>query len=764
MPLRPGTRLDCYEIISPLGSGGMGEVYRARDTRLGREVAVKVLPERASTSPDARQRFEREARAVAALSHPNILAIHDVGRSGDVSWAVMELLEGETLRQRLSSVRLSPRKAVAFAIQVAHALSAAHDRGIVHRDLKPENVFVTGEGRVKVLDFGLAKLTALPLADAHPTRAPTLSRPTAPGTVMGTVAYMSPEQVRGEEVDARSDIFAFGTLLYEMLTGQPAFARGTAAETMSAVLRDDPPEPGPDTGVPGPLARVVGRCLEKRASERFQSALDVGFVLELLADLGPGSDSGPGLAQVAVEDQANATPSIAVLPFTNMSADPEQEYFCEGMAEEILNALTRLEGLRVAARSSAFQFKERGRDLRKVGEVLGVKTVLEGSVRTSGKRLRVTAELVNVADGYGMWSERYDRQAEDVFDIQDDITERVVEALRGRLVGAAVSSAERDMPKSLEAYHLYLKGQHNWFRRERDSLLKAARFFEEAAEKDPTYVLAHVGVANAHTSLGFFGAPYATISDKAHAAMGRALSLDEGRAEVQAGLGLMRHWVDWDFARAEKAFRRALERQPSLVLAQCWYSFLLNNVGRHEESLACARAALERDPLSPYVQMSVGMSHVYAGRGDDAVAALEKARETDGAFLTTLWALGLAYGVTGRRDDAARVLEIAATVAGRSSFFLAALAWGWASAGRRREARDLIDELQARQREEYVAPGLLAWGLGALGDTDKAFACLEQSLEQRDSHVAVLLGAPFYDSLRSDSRLAAIRERVLPSA
>jgi eukaryotic-like serine/threonine-protein kinase len=762
MPLAAGTHLGSYEILSPLGAGGMGEVYRARDGRLDREVAVKVLPEALAVHLSARQRFEREAKAVASLSHPNILAIHDFGYAGGVAYAVMELLVGQTLRDRLESLRLSPRKVVAIALPIARALAAAHDRGVVHRDLKPENVFLTTDGQVKVLDFGLAKLTVPPGEPG--TEAETLSRHTTPGMVMGTVGYMSPEQVRGQEVDHRSDVFSFGAVLYEMLAGHRPFTRDSAADTMSAILKEDPGALSGRVRELSPvLDRVVRRCLEKEPAERFQSAHDLAFALEIVAGLEGAADSGPVSARPG-EGRADSTPSIAVLPFTNMSADPEQEYFCEGMAEEILNALTRLEGLRVAARSSAFRFKEAGRDIRRVGETLNVKTVLEGSVRTSGSRLRVTAQLVNVENGYHVWSERYDRQMEDVFAIQDEITASIVEVLRGKLVGPAPTLRDRDQPPNLEAYHLYLKGQHNWFRREKDSLVTAARFFEQAAELDPSYVLAHVGVANAYSSLGFYGARHTAVSAKAHAAIERALALDEDRAEVRAGLGLMRLWLDWDHEGAEEEFQRALRQRPDLVLARCWYSFLLNSMGRHEESLACVNAALEQDPLSPYAQMSLGYCQLCARHAQEAVSALEKAHDADSNFLTTLWALGMAYSMVGRKADAVNVLEAACDQSGRASLQTGVLAWGYASGGRRADAQALLDELQMRMHEQFVAPGFLVWGYAALGETERALEWLERSREAHDPHLGTVLPSPLFDEIRSDPRFTEVSRKVLQPA
>jgi adenylate cyclase len=376
----------------------------------------------------------------------------------------------------------------------------------------------------------------------------------------------------------------------------------------------------------------------------------------------------------------------------------------------------------------------------------------------------VTAQLVNVEDGYHIWSERYDRQMEDVFAIQDDITASIVEVLRGKLVGTAPTFRDRDQPPNLEAYHLYLKGQHNWFRREKDSLVKAARFFEQAAELDPSYVLAHVGVANSYTSLGFYGARHAAVSARAHTAIERALTLDPERAESHAGLGLMHFWLDWDYEGAEREFKRALERRPDLVLARCWYSFLLNAQGRHEESLDCMRTALEQDPLSPYAQMSLGFSQLCARHAQEAVAALERAHDTDSNFLTTLWTLGMAYSLIGRKDQAVGALEAACDRSGRGSLQVGVLAWGYASGGRRADARALLDGLQMRMQEQFVAPGFLVWGYAALGETERALEWFERSYEAHDPHLATVLPSPLFDEIRSHPRFTELRRKVLPTA
>lgn len=405
MPLKRGGRLGPYEILSPLGAGGMGEVYTARDTRLGREVAVKVLPGEFAQDPERLRRFEQEAKATAALDHPNILAVFDIGTHEGTPYIVEQLLEGESLRQRLRGGPLTPAKAVEFGIQIASGLAAAHEKGIVHRDLKPENLFVTKDGRVKILDFGLARLR--PEAQAFPvqSQAATVGSPTREGVVLGTPGYMSPEQVRGKPVDARTDIFAFGVVLYEMLSGNRAFAGATPADTQAAILTKDP-QPLPVSAPPG-LDRILRRCLEKRPEDRFSSARDLAFTL---AAFGQDTDDRTRSSRAGspVRDDG---PSIAVLPFANLSADPEQEYFCDGMAEEILNALAHVEALRVVARTSAFAFKGRTEDIRQIGRSLNVGAVLEGSVRWEkgpgdARRVRITPQLIRVSDDTQVWSDR----------------------------------------------------------------------------------------------------------------------------------------------------------------------------------------------------------------------------------------------------------------------------------------------------------------------------------------------------------------------
>jgi len=745
MGLAPGARLGTYEIVAPLGAGGMGEVYRAKDLKLPRDVAVKVLPEHLRQSAEAQARFEREAKAVAALAHPNILAIYDYGEDQGISYAVTELLEGETLRERLGSGRLPVRRATDLALQIARGLAAAHEKGVVHRDLKPENLFITTDGRLKILDFGLARVDGGEAGELE-----TLSRHTSPGAVMGTLGYMSPEQARGQSADHRTDIFSLGAVFYEMLAGVRAFGSQSVADALSAILTLNPPDLcAVGIGVPPALERLVSRCLEKSSGERFQSARDLAFALE-------GVSAGEARApQVAVP----SLPSVAVLPFANMSADKDQDYFCEGMAEDLINALTKVEGLRVVARASSFQFAGKALDLVRIGQTLGVDKVIAGSVRTAGPRLRVTAQLINVGDSSHVWSERYDRQMEDVFAIQDEISKNIVAALSLRLVGGPKAGPEKRHSDDLGAYHLYLKGQHNWYRRESDSLQRAVSFFGQAAARDPGYALAHVGVANAYSSLGFYGMEPALAREKAQDAVDRTLAVNDDLAEAHAARGLMQMWLLWDWAGSERSFERAIRGNPGDVLARCWYGFLLDVTGRHAQALAAAERALALDPLSPYANTCVGLSLFTQGRNDEAIAALDRALETDPDFLYTLWVLGGACSASGQHDRAVAVLERAVTLSGRAAYYLAWLAWACGVAGRRERATSIIGELTERSGTTYVSPTFFAWASAGLGDTDSALGAIDEAVLGRNPplvmHQATLLRA-----LHAEPRFRVARKRM----
>jgi eukaryotic-like serine/threonine-protein kinase len=753
MKLEKGTDLGPYSIRELLGSGGMGEVYRARDTRLKREVAVKVLTEYMADNSEAHARFEREAQSVAALSHPNILAIHDFGCENGVSYAVMELLEGETLRERMERAHLEPAKALKIAREIVRGLVAAHDRGIVHRDLKPENVFLTTGGLVKILDFGLAKNQPASFLHDSETAAPTLGH-SQPGVVMGTLGYMSPEQARGRPVDQRSDLFSLGAVLYEMLSGRRPFEGESSADEIGAILREDPPPcTSPQNPISPALDRVVGRCLEKDLHDRFQTASDLLFALESVHD----HDSGISSIGGQIVDSAAEIPiqSVAVLPFANMSSDPEQEYFCEGMAEEVINALGTIEGFRVAARSSAFRFTDKALDIREVGEALNVESVLEGSVRTAGNRVRVTVQLVDVENGFQIWSERYDRGMEDIFALQDEISESIVEALQVKL-GTGVHKDLSRPTASVEAYHLYLKGLHNWYKRERGSLQKAADFFEQAVAVDPDYASAHAGLAISYCSLAFYGMEPEIARARSSAAAERAAALGPGLSEVHAALGMYASWFAFDWETAEKEFKLALKANPSNALAYIWYGMALATLSRHDEGIALATRAHEVDPLSPYANTALGLAHVQAGRRNEALPILEESINIDADYLYSLWVLGSTYGAVGRFDEAVAVFERAVTLSGRGSYYLSWLGWAYGVAGRKPEAEKILAELTAGYPDQDIQPIMLMQVSSGLGDLDSAFEWLEKSVAHGDP-AAGFIGFPPMDNLREDSRFGRIR-------
>src|SRR5262249_24139095 len=546
----------------------------------------KVLPESMAGDPSRLQRFQHEARAVAALSHPNIVAVFDVGVE-PVPFLVSELLEGETLRARLSRGPLATKASIELALQLVAGLAAAHARHIVHRALKPENVFVTRDGTLKILDFGLAKGAAISPAglDGVDATMPV----TMPGIVLGTAGYMAPEQVRGEAADPRSDVFAVGAILFEMATGDRAFHRSSPADTMTAILREHPRDITTH-GAPPAIARIVRRCLDKEPDERFQSARDLKFALESISDAQPGA---------AVAKKADDK-SIAVLPFADLSPDRSQQAFCEGIAADIINALGSVPGLRVTSRTSAVRCREKGLDIAEIGAHLNVQAVLEVTVRKSGGRLRLTAQLVDARDGTQLWTSRYDRSEGDIFDLQDEMTAAIVESLRVRLgsAGAAAPNVKR-YTDNLDAYNLYLKGRYYWERRNQQFVRVALDYFQRAIAADPDYALAHAGVADCHTVSSIFGyVPGVDARPLATAAAERAVQLDPEAAESHQALAAARLWLDWDVALAEQSVRRALELTPRMTISRATLAVLLSWTGRIDEALREARHTIELEPHS----------------------------------------------------------------------------------------------------------------------------------------------------------------------
>ncbi len=759
----------------------MGEVYRARDSRLDRDVAVKVLPESLVADGDALARFEREAKAVAALSHPNILAIHDFGRERGIAFAVMELLEGETLRDRLDAGAVPQRKALDYALQIAQGLAAAHDRGIVHRDLKPQNVFLTRDGLVKILDFGLASKRPLeasgrPLDAAgreqtavteHPMARNDSEALTRQGTILGTVGYMSPEQVRGAVADQRSDIFSLGVLLYEMLTGERAFRRDGDVESMMAILHDDPLENSAARRALSPeLEEIVAHCLEKSPEERFQSSRDLAFALKVAEGRGSGAgrpDSGSRSGSAPRARAADVSDgSIAVLPFRNLSAEKENEYFSDGVTEEIISALSKIEALRVASRTSAFAFKGKDEDVRRIGAALGVRNVLEGSVRQAGKRIRISAQLTDVADGYNLWSERYDREMEDVFEVQDEIARAIAGALKVRLLPAEEAGLSSRGTDNVEAYNDYLKGRYYFNRREAP---EAITEFERALGRDPRYTDAYTGLADSYCIYGFYGGiPTLDAFAKARAAAEKAHGLDPESAEVHVSLALVEHYFGWDLAKEEAEAKRAIELAPKSATAYSWLGLMLAFNDRPSEALEMAKRATEIEPFSANAQTNVAWAYYGERQFEEAIREFRRALHIDPNAPYPLWAIGVAYMQLGRHSEAIAALEKAVEITKRQqSHYVALLGGAYAAAGRRPEAVDLLADLTERSSREYIPPFHLAFLHVPMGNADEAITCLENACAERNALAWWPRTCAFYDPLRSHPRFPALLEKIVPA-
>jgi serine/threonine protein kinase/tetratricopeptide (TPR) repeat protein len=761
MSLTPGTRLGAYEIVAPLGAGGMGEVYRAKDLRLGREVAIKTLPAQVASSPDRMVRFQREARTVAALNHPNIVVLYSVEEEGGVPFLTMELIEGQSLASLIPPGGLPLSRILEIAIPLADALAAAHDRGVVHRDLKPGNVMVTPEGRPKVLDFGLAKLGGS-ASTLDPSGDVTLREPlSTPGDVVGTVPYMAPEQLRGETVDARSDLFALGIILYELATGVRPFTGGIHVEVGHAILHD-PPKPltGVRPDLPPELERIAARCLEKNPQERIQSALDIANDLRFMRralDRGEAWASGPPADQVA---------SIAVLPFVNRSGDPEDEYFSDGLADELLNMLAKIRGLRVAARSSAFTFKGKPATVSEMGKALHVSTVLEGSVRKSGNRVRVSVQLVKVSDGYHIWSETYDRTLEDIFAVQDDIAQSVVNELRATLLGERsdedgkshvrleVERAARGRGRSTEAHRLALQGRHMIERLTKDDVMRGIRYLGDALRLDSNHALAWVQLARAHLHAAGHGwEPMDEGIAAARQAVERALAIEPNLPEAHVMLGRLRLYFDWDWKGAKESYRRALELNPDNAVGRHGAGILAQNEGRVEEALDLYRRAVDQDPLSAGAYHRLGISYLAANRIPEAEAALRKEIELAPQRIQGHSQLAFVLLEQGRLDEALAEAELETDTAYRHLTLAAVHQARGERVESDRELAGLIGE------GEYCA-FQIAEAHAARREADAAFVWLERAHALRDPGLAELNCSHLLHALHGDPRWAVFLKKM----
>jgi serine/threonine-protein kinase len=721
-----------YRILERLGKGGMGVVYKAQDLRLERFVALKFLSADRLENESARQRFIREAKAASALDHPNICTIYGIEDTDEgETFITMAYYEGDTLQRRIDRGVISINEALDIAIQIGQALSKAHEHGIVHRDVKPANVIVTADGTVKLLDFGIAILGGS-------------LRNTQPGIAVGTPEYMAPEQARSERCDARTDIWALGALLYAMLTGRPPF-------------RDDPLPPSEfRSAIPAPLDDIVLATLSKNPDGRYQTALEL---IEALRSV-----QGPDTTITEYGWPAPPPgPSIAVLPFTSVGHDPAYEYLSDGISEELITALAKLDGMRVVSRTSAFQFKGKAADVRDIGASLRVGAVLEGSVRVAGNRVRVTAQLVNVADGYQVWSERFDRKMEDIFAIQDEIAQSIVSALSVRLAGGTKPGqliAPR-RPQNLTAYTLYLKGRYQWNKQTQEGLRSAAEYFEQAIVEDPQYAAAWAGLADYYVALGFWSLmPPEELWPKARRNAVRALELDASAPHVQISTGYVCMFCDWNWIAAEGHFRRAVELAPGDSHAHFAHAVYLTQVSRLEEALTEMRHALSLDPLAIRVNMALALMFYYRHEYD---RALEQARTTldlDPNSFEMQVALARIHLQTTRLEEGLRALEAARAASDDNPVILGWLGYGYGLAGMDNKARDILRWLEAPSGEQYVAPASRALVYIGLAAYDEAFAALERAAAAGDPLLCYLDAMPCYDALRSDGRFQTLRHKI----
>ena len=726
-----------YRILEKLGEGGMGIVYKAQDTKLDRIVALKFLPKHLLCDQEAKTRFEHEAKTASSLNHPNITTIHEIDEFEGECFISMEYVEGKSVKELIKGKPLSIKEILNISIQIAEGLNTAHKKGIVHRDIKSDNIMLTNEGLVKIMDFGLAKLKGA-------------TKLTTMGLTLGTLAYMSPEQVQGIELDQRSDMFSFGVVLYEMITGQLPFKGEHEAAVIYSILNEAPePLERYKADLPQGLQGVVNKALEKNREMRYQQIdeLQVDF-----KKLSKGIES-------PIKKQL---PSIAVLPFTNLSADKEQDYFCDGMAEEVINALSQVEDLRVVARTSAFSFRGREIDVREIGQKLNVQTLLEGSVRKAGNRIRITAQLINVEDGYHLWSERFDRDLADVFAIQDEISLAIMDKLKVKLLGNEKEKMLKRYTQNLEAYDLYLKGRYHWNRRMPEALRKAMMHFEQVIQKDPNYALAYAGLADCYSMLAqVYVLPPKEAFPKAKALASKALEIDETLAEAHTSLAFALGCFYWDWAGAEREFKRAIELNLNYATAHQWFAMVLVKLGRTSEALQEIHKALELDPFSLIINTSAGFVYLYAGREDKAVEQAEKVLDMDPTFFGAYFILIDVNERKRKYDEAVDMGLKGFSLAGFvSQQELTSLREIYASSGRIGYLRRWLEITQSKAEQGQVLNYHIASLYVRLDETEKAIDYLEKAYEEHDYDLDDLLVNDVFNKLRSDPRFTALLKKM----
>ena len=784
-----GEKIGHYKVQSSIGAGGMGEIYRASDTRLMRDVAIKILPESLMKDASAIERFRREAHAASALNHPNILTIFDIGEHDGTHFIATEFVEGETLRQKMKSASLKLSETLDVAVQVANALVAAHDAGIVHRDIKPENIMIRRDGYVKVLDFGIAKLSEPAAAADGLSRkidanaATLIQSVTIPGMILGTVFYMSPEQARGLKVDARSDIFSLGAVIYEIIARKLPFSGATIADVIASILKSEPPPLSEIVkNLPPEFEQSVAKSLNKNREDRYQTMNDFAEDLKQIRQrlefqtelerIHISNDTFAASREFYRVEQATqilpknsfaprktrtrkAIDSLAVLPLVNGGNDAETEYLSDGITEGIINSLSKLPKLRVVPRSTVFRYKGQQNDLQQIGSELGVRAVFAGRILQIGESLIVNAELVDIANEAQIWGEQYRREMTDIFTLLDEIVEDISGKLKLKLSGEDKKQLAKRSTENSEAYQFYLKGRYFvTSKRTEEWIKKGIEYFQKAIDLDPNYALAYSGIAEAY---GFLASstggwrPHDAYP-KAEAAALKALELDDSLGEAHCSLGFSRLLYDWNFAEAEREFKKAIELSPNYPNAHDGYGFYLKAVGRHAEAIEKCRQAQKLDPLSPFAHVSLGYAHYFAGDYDRAIEECRKALEMDKRSTFAYRNLGLAFLQQGKLEKAIEALDNAVKFSSGGLAFESYLGFAYAVAGKRNEALEVLTSLEDLDKERYVPAYNFAIVHAGLSDFDKSFEWFEQARKERSGFLPFLKVEPVVDCLRGDSR------------